>query len=87
MKAGVKIDLSSLKVRWPSSICARTEVPSFSGGIVSEKYLANMDSSGKGPKNRFRLGRKIVYHVDDLVEWLESRASELTTHPVRNFEK
>jgi hypothetical protein len=35
--------------KWPSTWIARTEIERFSGGMISEKYLANLDSAGKGP--------------------------------------
>lgn len=63
--------------RWPSPIVARTEVSKFTGGIVTEKYIANLDSLGKGPANRFRLGRKVAYPVHDFVEWLQSRSEAI----------
>ena len=66
--------LSSMADKWPSSVIARTEVERFTGGIVSEKYLANLDSEGRGPEGRVRIGRKIVYPVDAFVKWLESRS-------------
>lgn len=60
--------------RWPSSGVARTEVERFSGGAIKEKYLANLDSQGQGPTGRIRVGRKIVYPVASLVQWLENRS-------------
>lgn len=63
--------------RWPSSWIARTEVRSFTGGILTEKYLANLDSAGLGPAGRIRIGRKIAYPVNELVRWLESRATKV----------
>jgi hypothetical protein len=60
--------------RWPSSMVARTEIENFTGGIISEKYIANLDSAGKGPAGRVRCGRKIAYPVNELVSWLESRS-------------
>jgi len=69
--------LQSLADRWPSSLVARSEVPRFTGGLISEKYIANLDSCGKGPEGRFRVGRKIAYPTDKLVEWLRSRATEV----------
>jgi hypothetical protein len=71
------VDLSHLKAEWPSSIVARTEIRDFTGGAVSEKHLANLDSLGQGPKGRIRLGRKIAYRVDSLISWLEGRATQL----------
>ncbi len=67
----------SMAERWPSSMVARTEIERFTGGIISEKYLANLDSQGKGPEGRIRVGRKIAYPVDRLIEWLASRATEV----------
>lgn len=63
--------------RWPSPIVSRTEIKHFTGGVITEKYLANLDSLGKGPAGRFRLGRKICYPVNELIEWLESRATRI----------
>lgn len=67
-------DFSSLAKKWPSPFVARHEVEKFTGGIVTVKYLANLDCQGKGPKGRVRVGRKIAYPVAPFVEWLESRA-------------
>ncbi len=70
-----RIDLSALRSKWPSPFVARTAVKDFSGGLLNEKSLANMDSQGAGPEGRFRVGRKIVYPVDSLIKWMESRSS------------
>lgn len=70
----VVIDLSSLADKWPSSFVARDEVDRFSGGMVTAKYLANLDCAGKGPEGRVRIGRKIAYPVNLLIRWLEDRA-------------
>jgi len=64
----------SMADKWPSTWVSRTEAANFSGGIISEKYLANLDSAGKGPAGRIRCGRKIAYPVDELVKWLEARS-------------
>jgi hypothetical protein len=63
--------------KWPSPWIARTEIERFSGGIISEKYLANLDSAGKGPGGRVRCGRKVVYPVAELVQWLENRSTPI----------
>ena len=62
--------------RWQSPVVARTEIEVFTGGAMKEKYIANLDSAGLGPK-RFRLGRKIVYPIRELVAWLESRSTAI----------
>ncbi|MBS3919085.1 MAG: hypothetical protein KG012_09360 [Deltaproteobacteria bacterium] len=68
------VDLSGLKSKWGSTVVAREEIRNFSGGAISEKYVANLDSQGRGPSGRFRCGRKILYPVDDLIRWLEARS-------------
>jgi len=72
---------------WPSAIVARTEIYSFTGGLMSEKYIANLDSQGNGPANRFRVGRKIAYPVIDVVKWLESRGSKIKKGPKEYVKK
>ncbi len=70
-------DLSCLADKWPSSHVARDRVGDFSGGIIKSKYLANLDSQGKGPAGRIKIGRKIAYSVSSLIAWLEGRARVL----------
>jgi len=64
--------------RWPSLVVAREEVPKFSGGAIGVKYLANLDSQGKGPAGSFHVGRKRVYPTKNLAAWLQSRATPIT---------
>ncbi len=61
--------------KWPSAVVARTEIAVFSGGMMKEKYAANLDSEGLGCKGRFRVGRKVCYPAKNLAEWLESRSA------------
>ena len=35
--------------------------------------LSNMDNHGAGPKNRFFIGKKVAYSVEDYVNWLCAR--------------
>ena len=50
----------------------RKEIGKHLGHIISPRYLANLDSLGKGPQ-RVQMGRKVVYQREDLIAWLESR--------------
>ena len=75
--ADKKPDLSFMANNWPSRIVARHRIYDFSGGSMSSKYIANLDSRGEGPKGRFRVGRKICYPVDSLIAWLEERSELL----------
>jgi hypothetical protein len=68
---------SGMAAKWPSAFVARTEAEKFSGGMIKEKYLANLDSAGKGPTGRIRCGRKVVYPVTNFIKWLEDRSEEI----------
>jgi len=72
-----KPNFRSMADRWPSSFVAREKVETFTGGIISARYLANLDSQGKGPDRRVRVGRKVAYPVGSFVEWLENRAEQV----------
>jgi predicted DNA-binding transcriptional regulator AlpA len=57
-------------------IISRDHIEEMLGGVVSAKHMANLDSLGEGPK-RLRIGRKVAYRTEDLLEWLEGQAVEL----------
>ena len=64
--------------KWKSPICARTSIEAFTGGAMKEKYAANLDAAGLGCPGRFRMGRRVVYPVAELVKWLETRSSGIS---------
>jgi len=66
--------LAHLAARWPSTIVARRKIGDFTGGAISPKTLANLDSAGEGPP-RLKIGRQTCYPVETLVAWLEKRTS------------
>lgn len=55
-------------------LLTRKDIEKFFGAMISPRYLANLDSEGKGPK-RTRIGRKVVYTREDWAEWLASRVT------------
>jgi predicted DNA-binding transcriptional regulator AlpA len=70
-----KINFSNLIPKLPPLI-SRDHVETLLGGVISSKTLANLDSLGAGPK-RMRIGRKVVYRTEDLLEWLAQRTVHL----------
>jgi len=62
-----------MAARWPSEVVARTAIKRFTGEMISGKYIANLDSEGKGPV-RITIGRKVGYPVKELVDWLRGRS-------------
>jgi hypothetical protein len=65
--------LQKMAAKWPSELVARTEIERFTGGLCNRRTLANLDSMGKGPEGRLRVGRKICYPTSSVVRFLESR--------------
>lgn len=74
MKNKTRPDFSAMAEKWPSSHVSRDKIGEFSGGVITPGYLANLDSSKKGPPEKVRCGRKIVYPVASFVRWLEARS-------------
>jgi hypothetical protein len=60
---------------WPSEIVARTSTPVFSGGLLTPKYMANLDSLGEGPES-LKVGKKVVYPKRPLVKWMRGRSKK-----------
>ena len=69
------INLSALSKKLPP-IISRDRIEKHLGGVISAKRLANLDSLGEGPP-RIRIGRKIAYQTDLLLEWLTNRSEVL----------
>lgn len=67
--------LDDLRGKWNSTIVARSHFDRFSGYAITGKTLANLEAQGFGPKNKFFVGGKAAYSVDDALEFLRSRIS------------
>lgn len=64
--------ISKLKSDLPL-IIARKEVYRLTGGLISPRHLANLDSAGLGPSGRVRIGRLIGYERESFISWLSDR--------------
>jgi hypothetical protein len=63
-------DFEGLERKWKSTIVARQKVGELTGGAVTPAMMAYHDRQKKGPKSGRYLGRKMVYDVRDLIQWL-----------------
>ncbi len=52
----------------------RKNVEALTGGLISAKVMANLDSAGKGPKVKVQIGKHVNYCREDFIEWLKSRS-------------
>ena len=50
----------------------RKDIAHYFGNLISPKYLANLDSAGKGPR-KTKIGNKVVYTREDWADWLSGR--------------
>jgi hypothetical protein len=51
-------------------IIARHAVEHFFGGLVSANSMRNADLAGDGPEVAWRVGKKIAYKTESMLEWL-----------------
>lgn len=70
----ISTKLENLKKDLPP-IIARHDIEHLLGGLITKGYLQNLDSEGLGPE-KIRIGRKVAYMRDDLIAWLQRRASK-----------
>ena len=54
-------------------IITRKKLKELTGGLISEKTLANLDSNGEGIRPRMRIGGKTAYPRKAAIEWLKKR--------------
>lgn len=57
-----------------SPLVARADISKFTGGAITPKWCANMDSAGIGIKGRFFIGRRCVYPVASVIEFLKEHS-------------
>ncbi len=54
-------------------VVSRKEAARLSGGLISEKTLANLDCLGEGPGEKIRIGKRIGYSVESYASWFADR--------------
>ena len=64
--------INSLAEQWPRTFVLRSEVGNFSAGLITPGTIRNLDSQGKGPRDRFRIGKRVCYPTSALVEFLKT---------------
>ncbi len=68
------VELKELADKWPSAWVERNQLGKFSGWLIHPRTMRNYDSQGIGISEKVRIGRKVAYPVQAVVEWLERRA-------------
>ncbi|MBI5593298.1 MAG: hypothetical protein HY881_22795 [Deltaproteobacteria bacterium] len=60
---------------WPSPVVARKALPKMTGGTLSSKYAANLDSLKQGIEGGFLLMGQVVYPVENVVSFLKTKVA------------
>ncbi|MCR4555193.1 MAG: hypothetical protein K5766_00060 [Alphaproteobacteria bacterium] len=66
-------DLENLGNEWPSPFVARSEIGNFTKGLYKPRSMNTFDGRGTGISRRLRLGTKIFYLKEDVIEWLKKK--------------
>lgn len=61
-----------LKDYCPRGYITRSELKKITGGLICGRTMALLDQSGNGVRERQIIGRKVVYLIDDLIDWLKN---------------
>jgi hypothetical protein len=59
--------------RTAPEILTRNKIHELTGGLISAKTLANLDSEGDGIYPRLRIGGKVCYPRDAVILFLKQR--------------
>jgi len=62
----------------PGPVISRKEAAKLTGGLISEKYLANLDCDGTGPSDRVNIGRRVGYRSESFARWFAERINQKT---------
>jgi hypothetical protein len=57
----------------PCGLVSRMDISRNTGGILHPRTLANLDSLGEGISDPVRIGRKVFYRIDAIVEYIDSK--------------
>lgn len=71
MKNSEIVDM--LENAWPELVVYRRDCVKASSGAITRKYLANLDSQGKGPDGKVILNGKACYPASNFFHWLRGR--------------
>ncbi|MDR2794471.1 MAG: hypothetical protein LBB12_01695 [Holosporaceae bacterium] len=66
--------LDKLKEKWPSPFVSRDRIGEFTDGILKQSSMNTMDARGDGISPRYRIGNRVFYETEKVVDWLKARA-------------
>lgn len=67
------MDFKKLMEDWKSPFVARSEMENFTKGLYKPRSMNTFDGQGRGISRKLRLGSKIIYLKEDVIEWLKKK--------------
>lgn len=67
-----EIIFEKLRDYCPKNVVYRNEIDKLTGGLLLARTMTNKDSQGIGIQKRRMVGRRVVYTIDELIEWLKN---------------
>lgn len=67
------IDLDKLAEDWKSGLVARTRIEEFTQGMYKASTMSVFDSLGVGILPRYKIGKKVFYKTEDIINWIRKK--------------
>jgi hypothetical protein len=67
-------NLDKLKEKWPSPFVSRDRIYEFTDGILKQTGMNTLDARGTGIQKRYRIGRRVFYETESIINWMKERA-------------
>ncbi len=67
------VNLKRFMDDWKSTLVARTRIDEFTQGMYKANSMATFDSLGTGVLPRFKIGKKVFYKTEDVINWISKK--------------
>jgi hypothetical protein len=65
--------LDKLREKWPSPFVSRDRIEEFTEGMFKQTSMSTLDARGDGINKRYRIGNRVFYEVDEVINWLKTK--------------
>lgn len=65
--------IEKMQAKWDKPFVLRIEALSATQGVYTWRTLLEADRNGTGPANKFKIGNKVAYPVEDFYHWFEKK--------------
>ncbi|MDR3186997.1 MAG: hypothetical protein LBT63_01010 [Holosporaceae bacterium] len=67
-------NFDKLKEKWPSPFVSRDRIGEFTDGLLKQSSMNTLDARGTGIQRRYRIGNRVFYETDSVIDWMRARA-------------